>query len=201
MDKIPIILLAAGNSSRMQRPKQLLPWGAGTLIEHQINVLKATTQPLYVVLGASAGQIIPLFEKTEVEIVLNNLWEKGMGSSVSAGIKRVEREVPGAKGVLFALIDQPLVTTDHFKNLISKFQAEKRQIIVSQSVSGWRGAPALFDKVYFNELMCLDGTQGAKTIINKYPDRVIGCECADILEDMDTPENYRQLLKRYKVND
>ncbi|HPF52804.1 MAG TPA: NTP transferase domain-containing protein, partial [Draconibacterium sp.] len=71
MDKIPIILLAAGSSSRMGQPKQLLSWGKQTLIEFQVEKLLKLGNPVYVVLGSSSDQILPLLSKYRVNVVLN----------------------------------------------------------------------------------------------------------------------------------
>ncbi len=195
MADIPIILLAAGGSSRMGQPKQLLPWGNQTLIENRIQTLLKTGDPVCVVLGANSNLIIPVIEKFEVDIVINDDWETGMGSSISAGIKKLAEKYPLADGVLITLIDQPLVTSEYLQNMFSLFQIDERQIIVSQSDSGWKGVPALFDRYYFAELKELKSEEGAKKIIQKYPDCVTSVKCGNQLQDMDTPEIYWQMLK------
>ena len=86
MVKIPILLLAAGSSSRMGRPKQLLPWGKQTLIEHQIQTLLQTGNPVNVVLGAHSESVIPVIKNMGSFIFFNPDWEQGMGSSIAAGI-------------------------------------------------------------------------------------------------------------------
>ncbi len=85
MAKIPILLLAAGGSSRMGQPKQLLPWGNRTLIEHQILTLQKAGQPVNVVLGSNSDLVMPVIEKYPVNIFVNPNWESGMGSSISFG--------------------------------------------------------------------------------------------------------------------
>lgn len=197
MAEIPIILLAAGSSARMGQPKQLLRWGEQTLIEYKIQLLLKTGQPLVVVLGANSGLIIPVIKKYEASIILNNNWEKGMGTSVSCGIRKVELDFPNANAVLIALPDQPLIPLSHYLALFNTFQKEKRQIIASKSESGWQGVPALFDRFYFEELQKLNGETGAKTIIRQYPANVISLLCNEITEDVDTPENYRAALHRF----
>lgn len=200
MAEIPILLLAAGGSSRMGQPKQLLNWGKTTLIEYQISKLLEPGNPVIVVLGSSSEKITPIIEKYPVSIVINENWEKGMGTSVSCGMNYVEANFPSANAVLFALIDQPMVTEEHFRNLIKSFTPEKKQIIVSKSKTGWLGVPAIFDISYFGELSQLSGEQGAKTLIIKYLSNVISVEGGEILEDMDTPEKYRQLLEKQANN-
>lgn len=193
MAEIPILLLAAGSSSRMGHPKQLLPWGKHTLIQHQIENLLKTGNPLAVVLGANADLIIPVIRKYKIEVFINPNWENGMGSSIAHGIKYLTEKFPGADGVLIALSDQPLVTTSHYRNLLNSFQPKLGQIIVSQSASGWTGVPALFDPCYFEELARLNGSHGARKIISQYPSKVTGIESGELLEDIDTPETYRKM--------
>ncbi len=197
MANVPIILLAAGGSTRMGRPKQLLPWGNQTLIEHQIEKLRKTGNPVNIVLGANSNLIISVIEKLNVKIFFNNDWESGMGGSVSVGIHQITEHFPAADGVLITLLDQPLVTTAHLLNLLNQFQPGKQQIIVSRSASGWKGVPVLFDHHYFEELKKLYGVEGAKTIIQKYPNAVKAIDCNDQLEDIDTSENYQRLHKMF----
>ncbi|RKD90004.1 nucleotidyltransferase family protein [Mangrovibacterium diazotrophicum] len=196
MDKIPVILLAAGCSSRMGQAKQLLPWGNTSLIQHQIAMLNAVADPLIVVLGSRADEIKPIIANESVTLVINENWEAGMGTSVAAGVKQLNL-FPNAVGVLFALIDQPLVNTEHYFKLIHTFRPGKKQIVASRPSAGWLGVPALFDSVYFDELSQLDGKQGAKTIIEKYANQVVSIDAGEQLADIDTPEAYKKLqLKR-----
>lgn len=197
MDKIPIILLAAGGSKRMGQPKQLLPWENSTLIEYQIKKLLQTGNPLIIVLGSSAKEIISVIEKYQVKIASNTNWETGMGSSVATGMQKVIEEFPSAKGVLFSLIDQPLIMLEHIQKMLVSFNSGNQQIIASQAENGWLGVPALYDAFYFDELRKLSGEQGAKTIIKKYPSKVSSVDAGDTLEDMDTLESYHKLLSKY----
>lgn len=197
MAEVPALLLAAGNSSRMGQPKQLLPWGDKLLVEHQIQILLSTGNPVYVVLGANAHLVVPVVEKFKVSIVINKHWEQGIGSSIAVGVNNLLHKVPVPQGVLIALIDQPLVTTTHFERILRAFQNDRRQIIVSGSASGWQGVPALFDQYYFNELNKLNGKMGAKNIIKQHRNFVTEIKSDKILDDMDTPESYQRMLNRF----
>lgn len=200
MAKIPILLLAAGGSTRMGQPKQLLPWGEQTLIDHQIQTLFETGNPVNVVIGSNSNLIIPVIEKLSVTIFINTDWESGMGSSISFGIRQIIQKFPESDGVLITLLDQPLLTTSYFEKMLGAYQPSSQQILVSQSASGWTGVPALFDKCYFKELSGLKNEEGAKKIVNRHEENVIILEGGDILEDMDTPETYQQLLGKYINN-
>ncbi len=198
MTEIPVLLLAAGSSTRMGQPKQLLPWGNTTLIEHQIRSLIKTGNPVNVILGFSANLIIPLIENYTVNIFNNNEWERGMGSSISFGILQIISKYPGADGVLISLLDQPLVPTSYFKKMSEMFQPGFRQILVSKSDAGWTGVPVLFDKCYFKDLSELRKDEGAKKIIQQHEENVIILEGGEIMDDIDSPESYKQLWNRYQ---
>ncbi|WP_163712703.1 nucleotidyltransferase family protein [Mangrovibacterium lignilyticum] len=200
MAKICILLLAAGESSRMGQAKQLLPWGNSTLIEHQLEKLLATGHPVFVVLGSRADQISSLIEKYPVTMLINEQWQTGMGSSISAGVSHLMKTLPETEGILITLIDQPMVTTEYLNKLTAEFTPRLNQIIASQSADGWRGVPALFDQKYVNDLMNLKGQKGAKRLIREFSDQVICLESNQKLDDMDTTERYEQLLAEYLKN-
>ena len=197
MDKIPILLLAAGSSSRMGQPKQLLPWGKNTLIEHQIETLKKTGNPLAVVLGAHSKAILPVVEKIGENIFVNPNWKNGMGNTIAFGTHHLLKDFPDAEGVLITLVDQPLITSLYIKKILQTFHPGEKQIIVSQSSSGWRGVPVLFDKIYFEELKKMNGEKGAKILIQQYKNSVIKIDCGEMLQDLDTPESYQRLKNRF----
>ena len=197
MAEIPVLLLAAGGSSRMGQPKQLLPWGNQTLIEHQIEILQDTGNPINVVIGSNSDLVIPIIEKYPVNILVNTNWESGMGSSISLGINQIIQKFPNAKGVMMTLLDQPLITTAFFKKMLDAYQPSSKQILVSHSDSGWTGVPVLFDEYYFKKLTELRNDEGAKKIIKRHEENLILIEAGELLEDMDTPETYQQLLSKY----
>lgn len=198
MAKIPILLLAAGGSTRMGKPKQLLPWGNQTLIEHQIETLLKTDHPVHVVIGSNSDLIIPVIQKYPINIFINSDWESGMASSISLGISQIIQKNLDANGVLITLLDQPLITTSYLEKMLDDFQSGLQQILVSHSASGWTGVPVLFDKFYFKELTELSHDEGAKKIVKRHEEYVIFLEGGELLEDMDTPETYQQLLKNLR---
>lgn len=197
MPEISILLLAAGGSSRMGQPKQLLPWGNQTLIGHQIQTLLETGQPVTVVIGSNSDLVIPIIENYAVNIFINPNWESGMGSSISLGIRQIQQKFPNANGVLITLLDQPLITTFYINKMLDFFQPGSKQILVSHSASGWTGVPVLFDKCYFEELSGLKNDEGAKKIIQRHPENVTHLEAGELLDDMDTPEAYRQMQNKF----
>ena len=197
MAEIPILLLAAGSSSRMGQAKQLLPWGEQALIEHQIQTLLKTDHPVNVIIGSNFEIVLPVIEQLPVNIVINSDWESGMGSSISFGICQIIQKFPESDGVLITLLDQPLLTATYFQKMLGAFQSGSQQILVSQSSSGWTGVPVLFDQCYFKELTGLKNDEGAKKIVKRHEKKVILLDGGELLEDMDTPETYQKLLRKF----
>jgi len=197
MNNIQHLLLAAGASKRMGKPKQLLPWGNKTLIEHQIHVLLETNNKVSVVLGAYSDKISGIIKKFPIEIYTNKDWKNGMGSSISYGLKMLLEKHPEVDAVLISLIDQPLIKSTHFKKMTDLFQPGNNEIIVSYSKKGWSGSPVLFDKVYFKELLKLKGDEGAKRIVHKYRNSVKLIDGGALLKDVDTYQVYLDLLGTY----
>ena len=196
MAEIPILLLAAGGSERMGQAKQLLPWGKSTLIEHQIRVLLNTGHPVFVVLGCRSEQIQHIVESFPVQIVINEEWEKGMGTSIATGVKYVLQSPSPADGILVVLVDQPLVPLAHYQRMLDTFQPGQERILASRSEGGIEGVPALFDAKYFRELAGLKGAGGARKIIRAHDAKVVHLDCEEMGEDLDTPEDYQRLYAR-----
>lgn len=194
MIKIKVLLIAAGESRRMGTPKQLLPWGNTTLIEHQIEILNTLKFPISVVLGAHAELIQKKIKDLNIQIFFNEYWHRGMGTSIAFGSKKLNENKEN-QGILITLIDQPLIKIEHYQQMVSVFKPGNKQIIMSQSEAGLKSAPVLFDKYYFSELMELNGKKGAKDLIKKYQNNVIFITCKSSLEDMDTLEAYERMLK------
>ncbi len=181
----------------MGLPKQLLPWGDRTLIEYQIQIRLQTNLEVIVVLGGHSEKILPIIDMLPVVLIVNKDWADGMGGSIASGIRTLNERYPVADGVLISLVDQPLVTTSHLGKMITSFQPGNKQIIASKSASGWNGVPVLFDKFYFEKLLKLNNKEGARKIIHQHPDYVKNIVCDEMLEDIDTPDTYQKLLKKF----
>lgn len=192
MSKIAAVILAAGASTRLGSPKQLLSYKGTTLIEHSIDVaLKSGCFPVIVVLGAYKEKIQPLIEKYSVEVVENELWSQGMGSSIKAGIKALS-DSKDIKACLIMLCDQPLVSVISNKRIIGAYLSGKSSIITSLYENSL-GVPALFDKSYFNELVSLKDNEGAKKLFAKYKTALEQIDFPEGAIDIDTVEDYKKL--------
>ncbi|WP_100614786.1 nucleotidyltransferase family protein [Confluentibacter citreus] len=193
---IAIIILAAGASKRMGKPKQLLKWGDDTLIGHAIKIAsKVNPKKLIVVLGAHFELINQNIENSEITILNNTHWEKGLGTSIAFAIKHLQNSKSKVDGILIILCDQPLITADFLKSLVSKFKPNENKIIATSYGGGKYGVPAFFDKVYFDDLSMLHDDQGAKDILIKYQDQVLGLLPPEKNMDLDTNEDYINLYQ------
>lgn len=197
MSEVHVLLVAAGSSSRMGQSKPLLKWGKGNLLENRIQTLKQLSTPITVVLGSEGDEIRTKTNLSGIQVVDNADWNAGMGNSIAFGVSAILNSHPDCKGILIALVDQPLISSNHFMRLIQTFERDKRKIIVSRERDGHWSVPVLFDRKYFMELIELSGDRGAMRIVRKYPDNIKLIQCRDSLRDMDTPEEYQELLKSF----
>lgn len=189
---LSIIILAAGESSRLGQPKQLLAYQNKTLIEHiieQANGVNSTK--IIVVLGAFAEQIQPLLAFANVEITKNENWQKGMSSSLQKGLELTQNN----DAVLVLLSDQPFVNTTFINQIIEKATGTDLPIIATK-YKDIVGVPALFKRAVFPTLNALNEKEGAKKVIQQYLQKqqvgIVNFEKAAI--DIDTIEDYERLL-------
>lgn len=188
-----IILLAAGASSRLGKPKQLLLYQGKTLLQHGIQEAAATgAKPIIAVLGANADFLIKETANQSIEVILNKDWSEGMASSIRCGIKHLQAMEPEVDAAIIMVCDQPYVTTKLLEDLVKKYQ-ETRKPIIASSYENNQGTPALFDKTIFAALLELKGDVGAKRIMKANPDLValVNFPLGNI--DIDTKEDYNSL--------
>ncbi len=194
-ENIAVVILAAGESSRMQQAKQLLPWGTSTLLGKAIKeALQSNSAQVYVVLGAKAETIQKQFNSTDVTWVLNKNWKRGMGSSISCAINYVVHLKKDYDAILIMLCDQPLIDADYINKMISTFRRSEKGIIAT-AYKNSSGVPVLFDKKYFEDLSNLEGNKGAKEIIAINSNAVISINPNGKEKDLDTMDEYQQALK------
>ncbi len=190
--QVAAIVLAAGTSSRMGMPKQLMPLGDKTLLEHALaNLRGSEVSEIVLVLGANAEEIEKKVPTSGLKVVINSLYEQGMGTSIRAGLAALE---PDARAAFVVLADQPFVRPSTLNQMIAYHREHASQITLPL-YKGFRGNPVLLDRTVFEELNSLDGDVGCRAIfgshtagIHKVPVNDIG-----VLLDIDTPEDLRHL--------
>jgi molybdenum cofactor cytidylyltransferase len=191
---IYILILAAGESSRMGTPKQLLKWKNTTLLGHAIETAqKLNTLKLIVVLGANYNLISTKINNYQVEVLVNESWEKGLGNSIAFGVNHLLKSDTNFDAVFIMLADQPLIDSSYLNKVLDTYEMGKRQIIATSYKEGKQGVPVLFDSTYFEELTQLNDDIGARRMLQKYSKNVLAINADNRVSDIDTLEDYKRL--------
>jgi molybdenum cofactor cytidylyltransferase len=196
MKKTGIIILAAGNSSRLGQPKQLLAYKETTLLKNTIKEASLLSNTVVIVVTGSNHELIEKELQSDIKISHNPDWETGMSSSIVNGLQHLLHLYPDIEKCIFAVCDQPLVTASVFTNLIDEQQKTQKGIAASEYASTL-GTPVLFDKKYFAELLELKGQEGAKKIINKYLNDTVAVAFEKGSIDIDTEDDYNKLMSEF----
>src|SRR5512140_2464448 len=189
-----VIVLAAGASTRMGRPKQLLPFKGTTLLGHAAGTaLAARIGPVLVVLGDQAGVMRDALAGLEVDTVVNHEWAEGMSTSVRAGVAAAERKWPGMRALVLMTCDQPLVPPALLRELAESVITSTKRIAAC-AYGGSAGVPAAFQRRLFPDLLKLTGDRGARVLILTRADdvRTFPCPGADV--DIDTEAEYSRVI-------
>ncbi len=184
------VILAAGSSSRMGRPKQTLQFqGISLLRRATLAALDARCHPVVVVTGAHAELSCRELDQLDVHEAFNPDWETGMGSSVRAGIERLIGIDPDVAAAVLLLCDQPHVTANFVSSLLAARHTTGKPLIASAYGDSF-GVPALFSRPLFTELTQLAGSSGAKEIIKRHASEAHFLPFAEGEVDVDTPDDY-----------
>lgn len=195
MDKIAVVVLAAGNAKRLGQSKQLLPWGNSTLLGNVVdNVLTVDAHKTFVVLGAYSNEILEKINLSEATVLINDNWQQGLGSSIASAITEIDDKYPELNAVLLVLADQPFIGSIHLNAIINLHLTEKESIIITRK-EDYRGVPVLFPRKFFKELRLLSNDEGAKQIINRNKNCVKEIVSQDNIADIDTFEAYEAFHK------
>ena len=190
------LVLAAGLSTRMGSPKQLLPFGNRTVLQTVVDTLLCSElDGVLVVLGHRVEDIRKSLQGRSVETCVNDKYEEGMFTSVLCGMEALEGR---SEGVLIALGDQPQILESEVRRVVEAYRAGNRGIVIPTS-KGKRRHPALIDITrYLAEMRSLSGTEGLKPIMRGHPEDTLEVPIPQdrILRDMDTPEDYQSELDR-----
>jgi len=193
MAGIGAVILAAGASTRMSIPKQLLQFRGQAFLRRAASVaLEAGCRPVVVVTGANAAVCRESLRELDVLEAENQQWEFGISSSVRVGIEALVTPNPRIAAVVLMLCDQPFVTRDVIVGLVRAHYETGCSIVASQ-YGGSYGVPALFGKAHFAELGTLEGAAGAKQVIQKHLQKVQLLPFPEGEIDMDTPGDFARL--------
>lgn len=188
---IGAIVLAAGGSSRLGTPKQLLTFRGETLMRRAAKAaLESVCDRVVVVVGNHAQQMRQEINDLPVLVVENENWRSGISSSIRAGLEQIS----SPDGVVITLCDQPFMTAAVLNELISTHRKTHRAIVAS-TYGTTRGVPAFFARELFNELASLTKDEGARRIIASHPEKLATVEFPQGAIDIDTPEDHARLIQ------
>ena len=169
MSRTGVIILAAGNSSRLGRPKQLLAYRGKTLLTHVVaEALAAELVPVVVVTGAYHAEVSNSLRGQSVEIIFNPAWETGIASGIVAGLSNMLLLYPEVGAVIITVCDQPFISSALLLHLVDRFETSGTGIVACTYADSV-GTPVLFGRSYFERLLDLSGSDGAKKLLKQYP--------------------------------
>jgi molybdenum cofactor cytidylyltransferase len=184
------IILAAGASTRMGQPKPLLMWRGEPFIRQVARTaLGAGLSPVVIVTGEHTAEIRKAVADLRVIVIHNPDWEAGQSTSVRCGLRTLPDTIGSA---VFLLADQPQIPIE----LVTALQDQHAQTlspIVAPLIDDRRGNPVLFDRATFADLLALTGDVGGRAVFAKQPITYVPWHGANLLLDVDTPEDYQRL--------
>jgi len=189
------IVLAAGSSSRLGQPKQLVKLGGRPALHAVVsNAVAVAGQSVTVVLGAHAQELTRLLAHSPASVVVNRHWEEGIASSLRYGLSTVPSTTDA---VLVLLGDQVAVTADDLRRLINSWKGHDT-VIAASVYQGHVGLPAIFPQWSFTELRELRGDRGARMILERHAHRLAHVQMPNASIDLDTPEDLAALTEQFK---
>jgi molybdenum cofactor cytidylyltransferase len=192
--RIVAVVLAAGISSRMGKPKLLLPYGDHTIIEETVDqVLDAGYDDTVVVVGFEKEEIQERLASRPVRIAFNLNYRSGMAGSIKAGVSFIEG---GASAFAIVLGDQPQIKTKTHQLVLANFRKQKKGIC-APTYEGQLGHPVVFSMTYRSKMYSLQGDSGARHLVeaNRADLAELPLKAPEILPSVNTQKDYDTLVK------
>lgn len=180
-------VLAAGASRRLGTPKQLLPWGGGTLLGHAAAAACGSRcERVVVIVGHRPDAMRLALAGMPIETLVNPDWEEGMASSVRMAVRTASDLA--ADGVLLSVCDQPSISPAVLDALLDRFECDPARAVAS-AYAGTVGVPAVFGSRWYPHLLALTGDAGARRVLRDHPDEISVIPWEDGAADVDNPED------------
>lgn len=191
------VILAAGGSRRLGRPKQLEPWGEGNLLSHVVaRTREFPVEEVWVVLGHDYERIIEVTDLEKVGIIENPEWEEGIASSLRVGLDALTR-LSRCDSALIVMGDQPSVPVEVVEELMDSHARAALPVSVPKYRYSW-GNPVLVDRPLWPRLMSLEGDEGARRLWQAHPEWVNEVWFSDLPpRDVDTETDIVELRPRH----
>ena len=189
---IAAVVLAAGGSSRMGRPKLLLPFrGRSLVVSVCEEALASPVDRVLAVVGSDAPRVVAALDGLEIDVVANPLWREGLGSSVRVAVRHLLRTEPPA-AIAFVLADQPFVTREHLGTLLEALKRSRGGLAASEA-NGRLGAPAVFGPAFYPALLRASGGEGARKLLRNNRAVAAVVPMPEAALDVDTPLDYERV--------
>src|SRR5262245_43414038 len=188
---ISAVVLAAGASTRMGSQKLLLPLAGEPLVRRTVReVCAAGFDDVLVVVGYEHEKVVAVLNGLPIRHVVNGAYATGMGSSFRTAVEQLD----DSEAAMFALGDQPFVTAREYRSVLETYR-QQAPTIVSVRFGDVTAPPHLFSRTLFPELAQL--THGARSVLQRHGDQTIVLHFpSDLLQDIDTPEDYERASHR-----
>ena len=188
------LLLAAGGSSRLGTPKQLVIFQGKTLLRRAAETLiESECEPVVVVLGAEVEMSNTELSGLPVTVCVNEDWRTGMSSSIKTGLNAMLNLEPDLDAVMITLCDQPDVTAENINAFVTEFRLSRSRIVAAE-YENIAGVPALFAKELFGKLLDLTGDRGARDLIRQSSDGLVKLPLKAAAIDIDSIDDLTRLI-------
>jgi molybdenum cofactor cytidylyltransferase len=198
---VAAVVLAAGGSTRLGRPKQLEPWGETTLLGHVVSAVQGFgTDEVWVVLGADAEDILAAVDLTDCGVVINPEWEEGIASSLRVGLDALN-QLSRAEAALIVIGDQPHIDGRVVAQMMEARDRSSAPVVIPKYRYTW-GNPVLVDRSLWPRLMSLEGDEGAQRLFKAHPEWVEEVWTDQLPpRDVDTEADVAELRPRRRLGD
>jgi molybdenum cofactor cytidylyltransferase len=187
------VVLAAGGSTRLGRPKQLLPFRGEPLVRRAARQALAVCDAVHVVVGADGERVARALDGPGLDVVVNRAWQEGMGGSIATGVRAAIAAVPAVDGLLLLLADQPLVDAGHLGALRARFSSTEGAALAA-SYGDVVGVPAVFDVGLAAALTVLRADEGARHLLRTLGSRLVAVALPEAAVDVDVEADYEALF-------